>query len=364
MASKTQTGYFLLADISGYTSFMAGTELEHSQDILSELLELILHQLTSVLTLSKLEGDAVFAYAPDSKITPGDSLLNLIEATYIAFRDRQENMHRSTTCTCNACRAIPTLDLKFFLHHGEYFIQKISTIEEVVGTDVNLVHRLMKNHITEATGWKAYALLTQKSLERCGLSANDLNPHSQIENYEHLGDVQTYSFDLRSRYKELVEARHVFLEVHEADLVFVNDFNAPPPVIWEWMTDPQKRTRWMYHRTWSAQSRPQGRNGVGAHNHCAHGKDVALETILDWRPFNYVTVEQLVSGSTMIETIKLEAIATGTRVQTHIKIESTLPRPIQRLITRVIITQLAKYKNEEIFANLARLLKEERTDGN
>ena len=38
----TQHGYLLLADISGYTSFVAGTELEYSQDILSELLEVII----------------------------------------------------------------------------------------------------------------------------------------------------------------------------------------------------------------------------------------------------------------------------------------------------------------------------------
>lgn len=38
----TQHGYLLLADISSYTSFVAGTELEHAQDILSELLEAII----------------------------------------------------------------------------------------------------------------------------------------------------------------------------------------------------------------------------------------------------------------------------------------------------------------------------------
>lgn len=364
MSSATQHGCLLLADISGYTSFVAATELEHSQDILSELLELIVNRLTPPLTLSKLEGDAVFAYKPDTKGTSIASLLDLIESTYVAFRDRQENMHRATSCTCNACRAIPTLDLKFFVHHGDFFVQKISGREELVGSDVNLIHRLTKNHITEATGWKAYALFTQKSLERIGLKPQELKAHTQVENYEHLGDVQTYSLDLRSRYKEIVEARHVFLEANDADLVFVNDFNAPPSVVWEWMTDPQKRTRWMHERVWSAQSRPDGRNGVGARNHCAHGKDVAIETILDWRPFDYVTVEQLVSGSKLIETIQLESISSGTRVHTHIQIVNSLPRPIKRVFTYLIITQLAKYKNEEIFAHLARLMHEEINHGN
>src|SRR5919108_352233 len=132
---RTQHGYLLLADISGYTSYVAATELEHSQAVLSELLEIIVHQLTPTLTLSKLEGDAVFVYAPDSSIARGDSLLDLIESTYVAFRDGVEASRRRTTCECNACRAIPSLDLKFLAHHGDYFQQTITGIKELVGSD-------------------------------------------------------------------------------------------------------------------------------------------------------------------------------------------------------------------------------------
>lgn len=364
MDSKTQTGYLLLADISGYTSFVAATELEHSQDILSELLELIVNQLTPPLTLSKLEGDAVFAYTPDTKGDSGASLLDLIEATYFAFRDRQENIHRATSCTCNACRAIPTLDLKFFAHHGDFFVQKISGREELVGSDVNLIHRLMKNHITEATGWKAYALLTQKTVERLGLNSHELKAHSQVENYEHLGNVNTFSIDLRPRYKEIIEGRRVFLEANDSDLVLMYDFAAPRSVVWEWMTDPQKRTRWMHERVWSAQFRPHGRNGVGARNHCAHGKDVAVETILDWRPFDYFTVEQIVGGTKLLETVQLEALASNsTRVHTHIQTAMPLPRFIRAPLVKHIITRSVHYKNDGIFMRLARLIEEEISHG-
>lgn len=37
MSTSTQHGYLVIADISGYTSFMAKTELEHSQEILAKL---------------------------------------------------------------------------------------------------------------------------------------------------------------------------------------------------------------------------------------------------------------------------------------------------------------------------------------
>ena len=37
MDAATQHGYLLLADISGYTSFLVGTELDHAHEILIDL---------------------------------------------------------------------------------------------------------------------------------------------------------------------------------------------------------------------------------------------------------------------------------------------------------------------------------------
>ena len=62
MERKTQTGYLVLADISGYTSFVAKTEIEHADIALSMLLETIVEKLSACLIISKLEGDAVFCY--------------------------------------------------------------------------------------------------------------------------------------------------------------------------------------------------------------------------------------------------------------------------------------------------------------
>src|SRR2546423_9226150 len=120
MQTRTQHGYLVIADISGYTSYVAATELEHAHDILSELLELVVQRFTPTLAISRLQGDAVIAYAPEDKLPRGEMLIELIEATYVAFRDRVEAVRLRTTCTCKACEAIPTLDLKFVAHHGDY----------------------------------------------------------------------------------------------------------------------------------------------------------------------------------------------------------------------------------------------------
>ena len=292
--NETQHGYLLLADISGYTSYVASTELTHSQDILSELLELIIERFKPLLTIAKIEGDAVFAYAPESKISRGEAILELIESTYAAFRSRRDAAHRRTTCTCNACRNIPNLDLKFITHHGDYFVQDIAGIKELVGSDVNLIHRLLKNHVSESTGWHAYALFTEQSLQHLGVQPEGL--FECIESYEHLGEVSTLSMDLHSRFKQIMDARRAVITPEEAHFILEYDYNAPPSILWEWFNDPHKRGKWMTSEIIPI-FRPRGRSGVGGRNHCVHGKNqIIVEDVLDMRPYDYFTVSHSPPG--------------------------------------------------------------------
>lgn len=303
----TQHGYLLLADISGYTSYVASTELTHSQEILSELLELIVSTFSRQMTIHKLEGDAVFAYVAESKVERGEALFELIESTYVGFRNKRDAAQRRTTCTCNACRNIPNLDLKFIAHYGEYVIQDIMDRKELVGSDVNLIHRLLKNRVAEATGWKAYALFTEICLEHLGLHPDAL--HEQIESYEHLGEIRTLSMDLHARYRELMDARHVVVTPEKAHYIFECDYAAPPEIVWEWFNDPHKRARWMTSEIVPI-LRARGRSGVGARNHCVHGKDqFIIEDILDMRPFDYFTVSHTPPGrsSSLWQTYSFEA---------------------------------------------------------
>ena len=83
------------------------------EEILSELLGLLVSRFQPTMTISKLEGDAVFAYASEEVFACSDTLIDFVESMYVAFRDKQLSMKRATTCTCNACRNIPSLDLKF-----------------------------------------------------------------------------------------------------------------------------------------------------------------------------------------------------------------------------------------------------------
>ena len=201
MERKTQTGYLVLADISGYTSFVAQTEIEHAGMALSYLLETIVEKMDDLLTIAKLEGDAVFAYVEDEKLEDCQLLMGLIDRTYLAFRDKALALHSQATCPCRACRALPTLDLKFILHHGEFVLQQVAGIRDLLGTDVNLIHRLLKNGVSESTGWKGYALFTDQTLEHMQCSKD--NFFKRCETYEHLGDVDIYCMDMHIRYNEM-----------------------------------------------------------------------------------------------------------------------------------------------------------------
>jgi hypothetical protein len=201
MERKTQTGYLVLADISGYTSFVAQTEIEHADMALSFLLETIVEKISGLLTVGQLEGDAVFAYIEESRLQEAKSLLELIDQTYLAFREKALALYSQATCPCRACRALPTLDLKFMVHHGEYLIQNVAGVRHLLGTDVNLIHRLAKNHVSESTGWKGYALFTNQGLER--LQTDKASFVQQTEAYEHLGEVETYVRDMHVRYEEM-----------------------------------------------------------------------------------------------------------------------------------------------------------------
>jgi hypothetical protein len=361
MDEKTQHGYLVIADISGFTSYLAKVELEHAHEILTDLLESIVSEFKALLTISKLEGDAVFAYGSEVKIPDGERILETIENTYVAFRRQRETSRRNTTCTCNACKAIPTLDLKFFVHHGDFIVQEVSGIRELVGSDVNMIHRLMKNHILENTGWNAYILFTDKAFQH--MQVHPVGIHEQIETYEHLGDIQTLSVDLHERYNSIIEARRIAVTPEEADNVFAFDFQVPPPLIWHWLTDTEKRNLLAKgEAVFTPTARPGGRNGPGASNHCAHGKNLKgslVETILDWRPFDYYTVESIEGKTIMRQTYKLEPIASGTGTRLHIltamsspSLPSFIRKPMLKMMfSKMILAHcqdIAKYIDQEM----------------
>jgi hypothetical protein len=82
MLSAARPTCFLIADISGYTGYLAEVELDHAQDILADLIGAVVSALRPNFRLAKLEGDAAFTYVVTETID-GSMLLDTIERCYL-----------------------------------------------------------------------------------------------------------------------------------------------------------------------------------------------------------------------------------------------------------------------------------------
>jgi hypothetical protein len=283
-----EQGYLVIADISGYTAFLTRTELEHAHGIVAELTQLVIARLGEPLRFVELEGDAVFTYAPVAAFADAERLLDMMEGCYVAFQLRLEEMRRATTCTCSACALIGALDLKFVAHLGSFILQQTPTGAKPLGPDVILVHRLLKNRVGETFGTKAYAFLTDALLERAG---STLGLPAHRERYEDLGEVRGRVADLGPAVARHREAR-IYVARDEADLTLVTPLPVPRAIAWEYHIDPRRRMRWQLDaREIEAKPNAAGRAGVGWESHCDHGAYTLVHRAVDWRPFDYLTLE-------------------------------------------------------------------------
>lgn len=194
-------GTFLLADISGYTAFLqavagahaadmaAGTFVPKAYPLLTSLLDGIVERIAPPFVLSKLEGDAVFAFAAEGELgIRGQAVVDCLTDCYEAYRSRLDEASEVMTCTCEACLSIGGLELKFVLHHGEYIVQSVAGHQELLGPDVTISHLLLKNHVADLIGRSAYALVTESAAAHLDVPLEPALPIT--EQYEHYATVR------------------------------------------------------------------------------------------------------------------------------------------------------------------------------
>ncbi len=322
MLKGAERGCLVVADISGYTGFLAGSELEHAQDILRDLTQVVVGKLRPAFRLAKLEGDAAFCYAVVDRLD-GSLLLDTLEAAYFAFRRRLDAVARATTCDCNACIRIPALNLKFVTHHGTFVRERLFGTEELTGTDVIVVHRLLKNSVADRLGLPAYVLLTDACLAAAGIDPAGMRLVEHREAFEGIGEVRGWVHDLEARWVEEQERRRVRVTDRQAWARVEADIPGEPQSVWAFVTDPAKRPVFLPEVIGVDETTVDGRRGVGTRNHCVHGDGASYEEVLDWRPFDYFTLRNTAPGiGSWTSTEEFEAAGDGT----HVVIRLQLPR--------------------------------------
>jgi hypothetical protein len=339
-----QKGYLLIADLTGYTMFLTSSELEHAQGVLDALFKSIFAEIRAPIVLSNLQGDAALAYLPEAAVPQPQFPLDAIERIYCSFANTLAAMRLNTTCTCNACRNMGQLDLKFFLHYGTYATQMLAGRTELQGPEVIRLHRLMKNSVSRATGIRAYALVTQQAAEAIGLPDFFAGAISHVEHNDELGDTACFVYDLAPVYAKWRASRRILVQPDEP-LAFETmecDLPIAPAVAWSYVTDVGKKARWQQGIDGITMTGlAAGRVGPGATQHCAHGKDTTVHDIVDWRPFDYVTYHiHTPIGTVVRETAEFKALENGgtrltlrcARPQSENRIAQTMVRMMMPMI--------------------------------
>ena len=103
--------------------------------------------------------------------------------------------HEIWTCRCGACLRIDALDLKFILHAGAFVTQEIAGRAELVGPEVVMAHRLLKNDAADLVGHGAYALVTAVAATRFAVPTDRAIP--LVARYEHYPPIAAFVFPLR-----------------------------------------------------------------------------------------------------------------------------------------------------------------------
>ncbi|MEJ2353105.1 MAG: DUF2652 domain-containing protein [Anaerolineales bacterium] len=291
--SKTHEGFLLIADINGYTRYLSESELEHAQETLTALLELLVANTRPPLVISRLAGDAVISYGLREDFFQGQSFIEKIEDIYVTFRKAIERLVLNNTCRCNACANISSLDLKFFIHYGTFGIQHISDHDELVGSDINLLHRLLKNSVTEATGLRAYALYTDEAVRHLdvGDPGETMTPH--LEAYEYLGEVRVWAQDMHAVWEEKRSATKVDFPQERIWGRFEVRIDMPRERVWDYLIQPRFRTTLVGADRMEIANRSNGRIAPGSVYQCYHGDKLVPQTILEWQPFESMIVKEL-----------------------------------------------------------------------
>ncbi|GAB4578216.1 MAG: hypothetical protein Fur0022_09500 [Anaerolineales bacterium] len=314
---STQQGTMLIADITGYTQYLSASELAHAREVLKALLELLISHTKPPLVISRLAGDAVISYGLRGRMLSGQTFVEMIETTYVAFRRAIDLMVMNTTCDCKACQNINGLDLKFFVHFGSFGIDRLGGHDEMVGADVIVLHRLLNNHVTEKTGFRAYTLYSDAAIKALGIEGfcEKLIPHQEA--YEHLGVVEVWIQDMHPVWKEKQDSLELDIPSEQVMYQYEIDLPLPVEIVWDYMGQEKYRSMLTAGNLVNIVNRQNGRVAPGSVFRCYHGKDkYTHQTILQWQPFEYYLTESesMIPNTKLRDKIQLIPHEGGTRI--------------------------------------------------
>ena len=274
-------------------------------------------------------------------------LQDAIESAYFTFRKRLRNIEQATSCTCKACHGMQQLDLKFVCHHGEFIRQRMAGRDELAGRDVILVHRLLKNTVNERLGDHAYALFSDACIRAMGIdpAAQGLVAHE--ETIDIIGEVTCWVRDLEARMERGKGPEQKSGDAQQGGARDRVRHRRPAPAGVGVFHPPGQRPKWRG----ADEVRETSQAAVAASaptNHCMHGPHAIIEEILDWRPFDYLTLTTLLPMPDAPKVLMSYAFSEEKPGATHIEIRIAKPKPKDKAFLEHVVAEFRKTITDEI----------------
>lgn len=242
VGSGARHGTIFIPDISGFTKFINETEIGHSQHIIAELLDLIIEETGTYFEISEIEGDAILFYRYSEQVD-FDFLVSLCERIFRKFHEHLKYYKRDKICHCGACSTAEILSLKFILHFGVISTYTVAGRMKLLGKDVILSHRLLKNSIPD----HEYILITEPTLVVAGKERSHLSGFESGEERYDEQDLFKFSYkslkDLRGQVPE-PKPREV-VDIPSLDISDSIEIQSGFSEVLSALTEPKRRLKWV-----------------------------------------------------------------------------------------------------------------------
>lgn len=207
--------------------------------------------------------------------------------------------------------------MKFFIHYGTFGIQRISDYDELVGSDIILLHRLLKNSVTAETGIRAYALYTEAAIRQLDAESigETMTPHKEA--YEHLGEVGVLVQDMHPVWEKKRSATAV--DFPNDRLMWQGEvhISMSRERVWDYLIQPEFRKTLIGVDRMEIANRANGRIAPDSVYQCYHGDKYFPQVILEWQPFERMILSESTPMSHAINFIaeyRLDSTEGGTRL--------------------------------------------------
>jgi uncharacterized protein YndB with AHSA1/START domain len=186
--------------------------------------------------VGNVEGVCLFLYSDSRK--PPQEVFSYLRRLYETFRESIEEIAAGSTCRCGACDRSGDLTLKFVIHGGPFDTQEIAGRRELIGPDVVVAHRLLKNSVP----MREYALMTAALADVA--EASGLGVARGRDEYGDIGTVDYVYVDLDGVREAYEKSREVYLTEEDADVAVSIEIEAPPDLVWSILMDSDNGPRW------------------------------------------------------------------------------------------------------------------------